>query len=136
MRCTANRGVDFQTSDKTLAEVVEIAADIPLIAQPGAEWNYSIATDVLGHLVAVISGKPFDQFLRERVTGPLGMVDTDFHVPADKLSASRRTTPAGGRPADADRRSAEEHLRHAAHRSAPAAAAWCPRRPTICASAR
>jgi CubicO group peptidase (beta-lactamase class C family) len=80
------RGVDFQTSDKSLAEVVEIAADIPLIAQPGAEWNYSIATDVLGHLVAVISGKSFDQFLRERVTGPLGMVDTEFHVPADKLA--------------------------------------------------
>jgi len=80
-----DRGVDFQTSDKTLGEVVEIAADVPLLAQPGAEWNYSIATDVLGHLVAVISGKPFDQFLRERVTGPLGMVDTEFHVPADKL---------------------------------------------------
>ena len=80
-----DRGVDFQTSDKTLAEVVELAADVPLIAQPGAEWNYSIATDVLGHLVAVISGMPFDQFLRERVTGPLGMVDTDFHVPADKI---------------------------------------------------
>jgi CubicO group peptidase (beta-lactamase class C family) len=81
-----DRGVDFQSPDKTLGEVVEIAADIPLIAQPGAEWNYSISTDVLGHLVAVISGKPFDQFLRERVTGPLGMVDTEFHVPADKLS--------------------------------------------------
>jgi CubicO group peptidase (beta-lactamase class C family) len=81
-----DRGVDFQASDKTLGEVVEVAADIPLLAQPGAEWNYSIATDVLGHLVAVISGKPFDQFLRERVTGPLGMVDTEFHVPADKLS--------------------------------------------------
>jgi len=92
------RGVDFQTSDKTLAEVVEIAADVPLIAQPGAEWNYSIATDVLGHLVAVISGKPFDQFLRERVTGPLGMVDTEFHVPADKISrfaANYTSTPDG-----------------------------------------
>jgi CubicO group peptidase (beta-lactamase class C family) len=81
-----DRGVDFQTSDKTLAEVVETAADIPLIAQPGAEWNYSIATDVLGHLVAVISGQPFDQFLRDRVTGPLGMHDTAFYVPAEKLS--------------------------------------------------
>jgi CubicO group peptidase (beta-lactamase class C family) len=93
-----DRGVDFQTSDKTLGEVVEIAADIPLIAQPGAEWNYSIATDVLGHLVAVISGKPFDQFLRERVTGPLGMVDTEFHVPADKISrfaANYTSTPDG-----------------------------------------
>jgi CubicO group peptidase (beta-lactamase class C family) len=93
-----DRGVDFQTSDKSLAEVVETAADVPLIAQPGAEWNYSIATDVLGHLVAVISGMPFDQFLRERVTGPLGMVDTEFHVPADKLSrfaANYTCTPDG-----------------------------------------
>jgi CubicO group peptidase (beta-lactamase class C family) len=81
-----DRGVDFVTSEKSLADVVEIAAGIPLIAQPGAEWNYSIATDVLGHLVAVISGMPFEQFLRERVTGPLAMVDTDFHVPPGKLS--------------------------------------------------
>jgi CubicO group peptidase (beta-lactamase class C family) len=93
------RGVDFQTSDKTLAEVVEIAADIPLLAQPGAEWNYSISTDVLGHLVAVISGQSFDQFLRERVTGPLGMVDTDFHVPAEKISrfAANYTRAGDGR---------------------------------------
>lgn len=93
------RDVDFQTSDKSLAEVVEIAADIPLIAQPGAEWNYSIATDVLGHLVELISGKPFDEFLRERVTGPLGMVDTSFHVPPDKLSrfAANYTAAADGR---------------------------------------
>jgi CubicO group peptidase (beta-lactamase class C family) len=80
------RGVDFVTSDQTLAEVVEFAAGIPLIAQPGAEWNYSIATDVLGHLVATISGMPFEQFMRERLTGPLGMVDTDFRVPSDKIS--------------------------------------------------
>ncbi len=81
-----DRGVDFQTTDKTLAEVVDLAADIPLIAQPGMEWNYSIATDVLGHLVAVISGQPFNQFLRERVTGPLGMADTDFFVPPEKIA--------------------------------------------------
>ena len=94
-----DRGVDFQTPDKTLGEVVEIASDIPLIAHPGAEWNYSIATDVLGHLVAVISGKSFADFLRERVTAPLGMVDTDFHVPADKLPrfAANYTSTAEGR---------------------------------------
>ena len=79
------RGVDFVGSNLSLAQVVEIAADIPLIAQPGAVWNYSIATDILGHLVAVVSGMPFDEFLRTRVTGPLGMVDTEFHVPAAKL---------------------------------------------------
>lgn len=94
-----DRGVDFQTSDKTLAEVVEIAADIPLIAQPGSQWNYSIATDVLGQLVAVISGMPFDQFLRERVTGPLGMHDTAFQVPAEKIArfAANYTCASDGR---------------------------------------
>ena len=93
-------GVDFQTSDKSLGEVVEIAASLPLLSQPGAEWNYSIATDVLGHLVAVISGRPFEDFLRERLIAPLGMVDTDFHVPGDKLArlAANYTRGGDGRP--------------------------------------
>lgn len=78
-------GVDFQTSDLSLAEVVERAASLPLLSQPGREWNYSIATDVLGHLVAVVSGQPFDAFVRERILEPLGMVDTDFHVPVEKI---------------------------------------------------
>jgi CubicO group peptidase (beta-lactamase class C family) len=79
------RGVDFQTSERSLAETVELAASLPLLSQPGAEWNYSIATDVLGHLVAVVSGVPFDDFLRDRVLRPLGMHDTDFHVPPEKI---------------------------------------------------
>ena len=93
------RGIDFVASDKTLGEVVETAAGLPLIAQPGAEWNYSIATDVLGHLVALISGTPFDQFMSTRVTRPLGMVDTEFHVPADKMFrfATNYTRGADGR---------------------------------------
>ena len=78
-------GVDFQTSETSLAEVVDLLAACPLIAQPGTQWNYSVATDVLGRLVEVISGQPFDQFLAERVIGPLGMVDTGFDVPAGKL---------------------------------------------------
>jgi len=81
-----DNGVDFQTADATLGEVVERAAALPLLAQPGAEWNYSIATDVLGHLVAVISGQSFDSFLQERVICPLGMTDTSFVVPPEKLS--------------------------------------------------
>lgn len=80
-----DRGVDFQTSEKTLAEVVEQAAELPLIAQPGTAWNYSISTDVLGHLVAVISGQSFADFLHERVLAPLGMRDTAFHIEDDKL---------------------------------------------------
>jgi CubicO group peptidase (beta-lactamase class C family) len=78
-------GVDFQTADATLGEVVERAAAMPLLAQPGAEWNYSISTDVLGHLVAVISGQSFDSFMHERIIAPLGMNDTSFVVPQEKL---------------------------------------------------
>jgi CubicO group peptidase (beta-lactamase class C family) len=91
-------GVDFQTSEATLGEVVERAAAMPLIAQPGTAWNYSIATDVLGHLVAVISGQSFEAFLQERVIGPLGMVDTGFHVPPEKhgrLAANYAAGPDG-----------------------------------------
>ena len=79
-------GVDFgEAQGESLAEVVARLARQPLLAQPGAEWNYSVATDVLGHLVAVVSGVDFADFLRTRVIQPLGMVDTDFFVPADKL---------------------------------------------------
>jgi CubicO group peptidase (beta-lactamase class C family) len=75
------RGIDFQTAETSLAELVDQVATLPLIAQPGAEWNYSIATDVLGRLVEVVSGQPFAEFLQERLIGPLGMVDTGFQVP-------------------------------------------------------
>ena len=78
------QGVDFQISDLSLGEVVRKAAALPLLAQPGAAWNYSIATDVVGHLVAELSGAPFAQFLQERVLDPLGMADTAFCVPPEK----------------------------------------------------
>lgn len=95
-----DRGIDFQTSPLSLGDLVEQAAALPLLAQPGTEWNYSIATDVLGHLVAVLSGMPFGDFLRERVIGPLGMVDTDFHIAQDKIGrfASNYTRGPDGRP--------------------------------------
>ena len=79
------RGVDFQTQEASLGDVVERAAALPLLAQPGQAWNYSIATDVLGHLVAVLSGQDFARFLHDRVIAPLGMADTTFQVPPDKL---------------------------------------------------
>ena len=77
-------GVDFQTADTSLKDLVERLGTFPLIAQPGKAWNYSVATDVLGYLVEVISGQPFQDYLKQKVLAPLGMVDTDFHVPADK----------------------------------------------------
>ncbi|MBM7169127.1 beta-lactamase family protein [Streptomyces sp. G44] len=57
---------------------------LPLVYQPGERWLYNIGDDVLGVLVARVSGRPFETFLRERVLDPLGMKDTGFHVPADK----------------------------------------------------
>lgn len=57
---------------------------LPLEYSPGEAWHYSAATDVLGYLVDRISGQPFEQFVRERILQPLGMVDTDFYVPEGK----------------------------------------------------
>ena len=68
-----------------LQELVQRLGKIPLLYQPGAKWHYSVAADVLGRLIEVASGQPFDQFLAERVFQPLGMVDTGFYVPAEKI---------------------------------------------------
>ncbi|MFD3685904.1 serine hydrolase domain-containing protein [Nocardiopsis sp. NPDC058631] len=58
---------------------------LPLMYQPGERWQYNVSSDVLGVLVARVTGQPFETFLRERVLDPLGMKDTGFHVPADKI---------------------------------------------------
>ncbi|MFI2187058.1 serine hydrolase domain-containing protein [Streptomyces sioyaensis] len=58
---------------------------LPLMYQPGERWQYNISNDVLGVLVARVTGQSFESFLRERIFGPLGMKDTGFHVPADKI---------------------------------------------------
>ncbi|SJZ74418.1 CubicO group peptidase, beta-lactamase class C family [Enhydrobacter aerosaccus] len=91
-------GVDFQTADSSLAELVDKLATFPLLCQPGKAWNYSVSTDVLGRLVEVVSGEPFEKYLVERVIKPLGMVDTNFHVPKEKherLAANYSPTPDG-----------------------------------------
>jgi CubicO group peptidase (beta-lactamase class C family) len=64
----------------TLAEMMDVLADLPLTYQPGASWEYSVATDVVARLVEVISGQRFDAFIQSRILGPLGMVDTGFVV--------------------------------------------------------
>jgi len=71
--------------DNTLAEFVASLADLPLAHQPGKVWEYSWGVDVLARVVEVASNQPFDQFLENRIFGPLGMVDTGFYVPAAKL---------------------------------------------------
>ncbi|MFB7330043.1 serine hydrolase domain-containing protein [Streptomyces adustus] len=67
-----------------LAETIDVYASLPLQFEPGTEWNYSVATNVLGRVIEVVSGQPLDVFLAERVFGPLGMTDAGFCVPADQ----------------------------------------------------
>lgn len=69
----------------TLDEFIAALAELPLEFSPGAEWNYSVSTDVLGAVVQRVSGMPLDRFFAERIFGPLGMHDSFFQVPADKL---------------------------------------------------
>ena len=73
-----------------LQEMVERLGRIPLLYQPGTKWHYSIAADVLGRLIEVVSGQPFDVFLAERIFQPLGMVDTGFYVPPEKVDRFAR----------------------------------------------
>ncbi|NLO81336.1 MAG: beta-lactamase family protein [Xanthomonadaceae bacterium] len=75
----------FPGAKDPLAAIVDRLATLPLLAHPGNIWSYSVATDVLGRLIEVISGQPFDRFLHQRIFEPLGMVDTGFHVPPEKL---------------------------------------------------
>ena len=69
----------------TLEQFVTKLAEVPLLYEPGSRWSYSLATDVCGHLIEVISGQPLETFLRERLFEPLDMPDTGFSVPDEKL---------------------------------------------------
>ncbi len=85
------------TIDLDLAEACDLLAGLPLLFQPGTEWNYSVSTDVLGRIVEIVSGKPLDVFLKERIFDPLGMVDTAFKVePADLGRLATLYVPAPG----------------------------------------
>jgi CubicO group peptidase (beta-lactamase class C family) len=65
---------------RTLAEMIDELATLPLATQPGARWHYSVGIDVAARLIEVISGQPLGEFLHERLFAPLGMVDTGFGV--------------------------------------------------------
>jgi CubicO group peptidase (beta-lactamase class C family) len=83
----------------SLDDFIARLAKLPLEFSPGEAWNYSVSTDVLGYLVGVISGMPFEEFLRTRIFEPLGMVDTGFSVregQAHRLTACYQAKPGGG----------------------------------------
>jgi CubicO group peptidase (beta-lactamase class C family) len=82
----------------TLQSMIADLAKIPLEFSPGEAWNYSVSTDVIGYLTGLITGKPFEQFLQERIFDPLEMSDTGFFVPPDKarrLAACYSASPQG-----------------------------------------
>jgi CubicO group peptidase (beta-lactamase class C family) len=77
-----NKGYNFGDPRKVdLAEAVHDYCSCPLLFQPGTAFNYSVSTDVLGRLIEIWSGQSLDVFLRERIFGPLAMVDTGFWCP-------------------------------------------------------
>lgn len=76
----------FNRADRSLEELVSELARLPLAFQPGSIWNYSLAIDVVAHLVEVLSDKSFREVLEDTVFKPLEMTDTNFFVPEDKQS--------------------------------------------------
>jgi CubicO group peptidase (beta-lactamase class C family) len=78
-------GIKGLDSDFRLRELPNKLANIPLQVDPGTQWIYGISTDLVGLLCEIISGKPLDEYLEERILGPLGMSDTGFSVPSSKL---------------------------------------------------
>jgi CubicO group peptidase (beta-lactamase class C family) len=89
---------------RSTGEGIDRLARLPLFDQPGTRWRYGFSGDVLGRIAEVVSGQPFDAFLRERVLDPLGMVDTGFWVPpADIDRLAKAYGPVGDDPlADVD----------------------------------
>ena len=72
-------------ADASLEEAIDIMGGLPLLFDPGTAWNYSMSTDVCGRLIEVIGDCKFDDYLEKNIFSPLGMIDTGFLVPQDKI---------------------------------------------------
>jgi CubicO group peptidase (beta-lactamase class C family) len=94
------RGFDYSgPPGVNLATACDQLAELPLLFEPGTEWNYGVSTDVLGRVVEVASGQPFEAFLDEHVLGPLGMDETAWWVDEpdlDRLATLYMRGPDGG----------------------------------------
>ena len=76
---------------------------MPLVYEPGTQWSYSVALDLMGRVIEVVSGKPFDVFLQDRLFGPLGMISTGFQVKAKDIHRlSTNYAVVGGTPVPID----------------------------------
>ncbi|MER5216546.1 serine hydrolase domain-containing protein [Streptomyces sp. NPDC002838] len=96
------RAADLESSvvpGSDLAHTVDVYASLPLQFEPGTQWNYSVASNVLGRVIEVVSGQPLDTFFAERIFGPLGMTDAGFRVTdeqAGRLSELYGDADGGG----------------------------------------
>ncbi len=88
------RATDMHLAALSLEDMVALVAAQPLAFQPGSQWRYSVATDVLGRVLEVIEDRPLDQIIAEYISSPLGLADTGFHVPA---SQQGRIAPVFGK---------------------------------------
>jgi CubicO group peptidase (beta-lactamase class C family) len=82
----AYRAAGVDSRRQTNQQLLERLTTVPLACQPGQAWEYSRSTDVLGALIELVTGRTLATFLHEEIFAPLGMRDTDFHVPHDQLS--------------------------------------------------
>ena len=90
------RGI-LMAGDIDVQELVAKLGKLPLQYEPGTQWHYSIANDIQGRLIEVLSGMRFGEFLQQRLFAPLDMQDTAFYVPVDKLSRlTQLYKPRGG----------------------------------------
>ena len=71
--------------DQTLQQLMQTLLELPLLAQPGSRWHYSVATDICGYLIEILADMPLADYLQQTIFDPLGMVDTAFEVAADKI---------------------------------------------------
>jgi CubicO group peptidase (beta-lactamase class C family) len=95
------RRANLLDPNQTNAELVEKLSGLPLMFEPGTTWEYSLSTDVLGRIVEIISGKSLADFFVERITEPLGMVDTSFAASgalADRVAEPQVDPATGQRP--------------------------------------
>jgi len=95
----AYKAANLRDPNQTLAEFVSALSRLPLAYQPGTTWEYSYSTDVLGRVIEVVSGVPFDQFVADRILQPLGMNSTGFFVPEAQIArlAEPQVDPATGK---------------------------------------
>ena len=97
----AYREAKLLAPDQTLSDFISKLAKLPLLNQPGATWNYSVSTDVLGRIVEVVSGKGLNKLFAKHITKPLGMVDTGFYTignQADRLAQPQVNPTTNARP--------------------------------------